>query len=927
MSSSFSFPNLLNDTYTKNPSKARIHDVFLSFRGEDTRASFTSHLNTSLLNAGIKVFRDDDSLQRGDIISTSINRAIEQSQIAVIIFSKNYADSRWCLDELVKIIECSKSIGLIVLPVFYGVDPSEVRHQNGEFGRAFQSLLTRLSNMKGLFKVLNFKSGSPNLEQERNWTAALHEVAGFAGFVVLNSRNESEAIKDIVEKVVRVLNKTDLFVANNPVGVEPRVEDMIQLLEKKIPQHTSEPLHFQPMQAPVQLLPFQPMQAPRQLLQFQPMQAPRQPLQFQPMQAPVQPLQFQPLQAPVQLQQFQPMQAWNRLGMHDLLRDMGREIIREKSPKDPEERSRLWFSKDVLNVLSEQTGTKVVEGLTLKLQKADAKCFTTKAFKNMTRLRLLQLVGVQLHGDFEYLSRNLRWLSWNGFPLTCIPTSFYLGNLVSIELVNSNVEFLWKKAQRMEKLKILNLSHSHSLTQTPDFSNMPNLEKLVLTDCPMLSEISPSIGHLNELLLINLEDCINIRSLPRSIYKLNSLNTLILSGCLKIDKLEDDLEDMRSLTTLIANNTAIAKVPFSVVRSKSIGYISLCGYEGFSHDVFPAIIWSWMSPTNNLPSPFQTSAGLSSLVPLDVQSSKSYELSSISKYLPWLRCLLVECDSELQLSRDTKIILDALYASNSKELESTATSQVAIVETSALIQCYSQVSNVKSLFIQIGMNCQVTKILKDIILQNMGVNGCGGQLLPGDSYPDWFTFNFKGSSVIFEVPRVQGRNLKTMVCVIYSSTSYNIASDGLKNVLVKNYTKATIQLYKREALVSFEDEEGERVVSSIEPGNKVEIVAVFENDFVVKETIVYLVYVEPIGETMEKCQDQEKNDIVYGGDDNEGTVRTSSPQVELVDENGGAASCCGLIKYSFRKWITDFMCRLVECSFYKLLSICDNNKY
>jgi hypothetical protein len=81
------------------------------------------------------------------------------------------------------------------------------------------------------------------------------------------------------------------------------------------------------------------------------------------------------------------------------------------------------------------------------LQKADAKCFSTKAFKNMTRLRLLQLVGVQLHGDFEYLSRNLRWLSWNGFPLTCIPTSFYLGNLVSIELVNSNVEFLWKKAQ------------------------------------------------------------------------------------------------------------------------------------------------------------------------------------------------------------------------------------------------------------------------------------------------------------------------------------------------------------------------------------------------------------------------------------------------------------------------------------------------
>jgi hypothetical protein len=152
-----------------------------------------------------------------------------------------------------------------------------------------------------------------------------------------------------------------------------------------------------------------------------------------------------------------------------------------------------------------------------------------------------------------------------------------------------------------------------------------------------------------------------------------------------------------------------------------------------------------------------------------------------------------------------------------------------------------------------------------------------------------------------------------MLCVIYSSTPDNIASDGLKNVLVKNYTKATIQLYKREALVFFEDEEGERVISSIEPGNKVEVVVVFENDFVVKETIIYLVYDEPIGEKMEKCQDQEKNDIVYSGDDNEGTVRTSSPQVELVNETGGTDSCWGLIKYSLRQWITDFMRRVVEC--------------
>ena len=160
---------------------------------------------------------------------------------------------------------------------------------------------------------------------------------------------------------------------------------------------------------------------------------------------------------------------------------------------------------------------------------------------------------------------------------------------------------------------------------------------------------------------------------------------------------------------------------------------------------------------------------------------------------------------------------------------------------------------------------------------------------------------------------MQGCNLKTMICVIYSSTPDNIASDGLKNMLVKNYTKATLQLYKRDALVSFEDEEGERVVSSIEPGDKVDVVVVFGKGFIVKETIVYLVYDQPIGEKIEKCQEQEKNDIMLSCDANECIVGTSCPQVEPVDENVDAASCCGLIKYSFRESVTDFMCKLVEC--------------
>ncbi|XP_058755520.1 disease resistance protein RPV1-like isoform X2 [Vicia villosa] len=1014
----------------------REYEVFLSFRGEDTRASFTSHLHAALRNAGISVFMDDDSLQRGDHISTSINQAIEESQISVIVFSRNYADSRWCLDELVKIMECRRTIGQVVLPVFYDVDPSEVRHQKGEFGKAFQSHLSRLSNKEGsqdrygksvrnfLNSLSIFKDKSEKQVLKRCWSAALREATGLAGFTVLNSRNESEAVKDIVDKVKYLLNKKDMFILNNPVGVEPRVSDIIQLLDiqqtndvlllgmwgmggigkttiakavcnkigynfegksfllnirevwesnggkvslqqqllygickenetkiqnveegKKIlmdklchkkvllvlddvntldqlnalcgsrkwfgsgsriiittrDEHILRAIRVDRLYTmkemdkseSVELFSWHAFKQARPTEDFAGVSlnvveySGGLPLALEVLgsylfergivewkcaldklrRIPNDEVQkklkisYDGLNDDTEKEIFLDVACFfigmdrnevililngcglfaeigisilverclitvdhkNRLGMHDLVRDMGREIIREESLKEPGERSRLWFSEDVLNVLSSETGTKVVEGLALKLPRANAKCFRTKVFTKMTRLRFLQLTGVQLNGDFECLSRNLRWLSWNGFPLKCLPTSFYQENLVSIVLENSNVKLLWKVTQRLENLKILNLSHSHYLKQTPDFSNLPNLEQLVLIDCPKLSEVSPSIGHLSKILLINLEDCTSLHSLPRSIYKLKSLKTLILSGCSAIDKLEEDLEQMESLTTLLANNTAITRVPFSIVRSKSIGYISLCGHEGFSRNVFPSIIWSWMSPTSNLPSPFQTSAVTSSLVPLDVPNSSSHELLSMSKYLPWLRCLWVECGSALQLAQDSKRILDALYATNFTELESTS-SQVSNVKAHALHQYYCQVhiseSNtfLRSLFIQMGMSCQVTNVLKEKILQNMGVNRHGGCLLPSDSYPNWLTFNCKGSSVIFEVPRVQGRNLKTMICIVDSSTADNIASDGLKNMLVKNYTKATIQLYKREALVSFDNEERQSLVSSIEPG-------------------------------------------------------------------------------------------------------------
>ena len=104
------------------------YDVFVSFRGKDIRQGFLSHLIKAFSREIIHAFVDD-KLERGDEISSSLRRAIERSVISLVIFSKDYASSHWCLKELEKIVDCKEKNGQAVIPVFYKVDPTDVRHQ------------------------------------------------------------------------------------------------------------------------------------------------------------------------------------------------------------------------------------------------------------------------------------------------------------------------------------------------------------------------------------------------------------------------------------------------------------------------------------------------------------------------------------------------------------------------------------------------------------------------------------------------------------------------------------------------------------------------------------------------------------------------------------------------------------------------------
>ena len=137
------------------------YDVFLSFTGEDI-------VNNALQWRGIHTFKDDEKLENGKTIKPELLKAIEESRFAVVILSENYASSTWCLQELVKIIDCKKEKEMTVVPIFYKVNPSDVRKQTGTFAKAFDE------------HEKQFK------EKVGTWRDALNHVAGIVGHHVMN---------------------------------------------------------------------------------------------------------------------------------------------------------------------------------------------------------------------------------------------------------------------------------------------------------------------------------------------------------------------------------------------------------------------------------------------------------------------------------------------------------------------------------------------------------------------------------------------------------------------------------------------------------------------------------------------------------------------------------------------------------------------
>ncbi|KAG4181488.1 hypothetical protein ERO13_A10G230800v2 [Gossypium hirsutum] len=196
------------------------HQVFLSFRGEDTRFNFAAHLLKALKDTGLNVFFDEHTLEIGEELLPALSRGIAASNLSIIVLSKDYASSNSCLGELSDIMDRKRNPTdkHIVLPIFYHVDPSDVRNIGGTFKTSFK------------------EHGSKRpVEDVKRWKAAFAEIGTLKGWHIEGGkfdRSETEYIKDVVEYVLKKLNSNCKSVSEEFVGIDDQKRKLLALIEQ-----------------------------------------------------------------------------------------------------------------------------------------------------------------------------------------------------------------------------------------------------------------------------------------------------------------------------------------------------------------------------------------------------------------------------------------------------------------------------------------------------------------------------------------------------------------------------------------------------------------------------------------------------------------------------------------------------------------------
>ncbi|XP_010481625.1 PREDICTED: protein PHLOEM PROTEIN 2-LIKE A8 [Camelina sativa] len=193
------------DIHGRQLQSAKQHQVFVNFRGDELRFGFVSHLVEALQRHQINVFID--KLERIGEDLTNLFVRIEESTIALVIFSRRYTESRWCLDELVKINQLTDQGLLKVIPIFFKVEPVTVKQLRGAFGDQFRD------------REWEYRCDKPRTER---WRDALASVSCKIGLTFEKKSNESEFVKIIVKEVKKMVQPQENYVVVPFPGIRRR---------------------------------------------------------------------------------------------------------------------------------------------------------------------------------------------------------------------------------------------------------------------------------------------------------------------------------------------------------------------------------------------------------------------------------------------------------------------------------------------------------------------------------------------------------------------------------------------------------------------------------------------------------------------------------------------------------------------------------
>ncbi|KAG2668373.1 hypothetical protein I3760_15G157700 [Carya illinoinensis] len=255
------------------------------------------------------------------------------------------------------------------------------------------------------------------------------------------------------------------------------------------------------------------------------------------------------------------------LQMHNLLQDMGREVVRQESLKNPGARSRLFFHEDVREVLENDTGTDNVEGIVVDFPKGDDIIrLSPKAFKKMKRLRLFGCRNAHFSEELNFLPNSIRVLDWPNCPLQSMPSKFR-GDKLSILLMPGSSKF--------KNLTAMNFDDCQSITKFLDISRCPNLKKINLSGCKNLVEVHDSVGFLDKLDTLNLSGCDKLKRLPSRL-QLRSLRLLILGHCWNLQNFPEIECEMEHLQEVCLTGSKIEELPSSIRYLTGLLRLSLC---------------------------------------------------------------------------------------------------------------------------------------------------------------------------------------------------------------------------------------------------------------------------------------------------------------------------------------------------------------